>query len=118
MVNINGRQTIKMLKKSKYVRFKNFEGKIKSPFIIYSNFESILMPEDNRRQIPNESYTNKYQNNVAYSYGYQLRCVDDNFSWPFKSYLGANAIYNFVNSMLEESKFGGDVMTKILKRNL
>ena len=69
-----------MLKKCKYVRFKNFEVKIKSPFIFYGDFESILMPEDNRRQIPNESYTNKYQKNVACNYGYQLLCVDDKFS--------------------------------------
>ena len=48
---------IKISKKWKYVRFKNFERKIKSPFIIYADFESILVPEDNGKQIPAESYT-------------------------------------------------------------
>ena len=36
---INGKQKIKMPKKGEYVNFKNFEGKIKSPFMIYADFE-------------------------------------------------------------------------------
>ena len=35
-----------MPKKGQYVRFKNFERKIKSPFIIYADFKSILVPGD------------------------------------------------------------------------
>ena len=45
---INGKQTIKMPKKGKYVKFKNFERKIKSPFIIFADFESFLALEDIR----------------------------------------------------------------------
>ena len=44
---INEKHTIKMPKKSEYVKFKNFERKVKSPFMIYADFESILVPEDN-----------------------------------------------------------------------
>ena len=33
-----------MPQKSEYVKFKDFERKIKSPFIVYANFESILVP--------------------------------------------------------------------------
>ena len=80
---INGKRTMKMLKKGEYIKFKNFERKIKSPFMIYADFESILVPEDNGKQNPNESYTNKYQKHVACSYGYKLVCVDDKFSTPF-----------------------------------
>ena len=39
-----------MLKKCEYDTFKNFERKLKSPFIIYTDFESILVPEDNGKQ--------------------------------------------------------------------
>ena len=45
--NINGKYRIKMPKKGEYVKFKNYESKIKSPFMIYADFESILVPEDN-----------------------------------------------------------------------
>ena len=61
-----------MPKKDKYVKFKNFERKIKSTFTIQTDIESILVPEDNRKQNLNESYTNKYQKHVACSYGYKL----------------------------------------------
>ena len=38
--------------KGGYVIFKNYERKIKSSFIIYADFESILAPEDNGNQNP------------------------------------------------------------------
>ena len=46
-----------MPKKGAYVTFKNHERKIKSPFIIYEDFESILVPVNNEKQNPEESYT-------------------------------------------------------------
>ena len=52
---VNGKQRIKVPKKSEYVKFKNFQRKIKSPFIIYVDFESILVHVDNEKQNPNES---------------------------------------------------------------
>ena len=36
--------------------------KIKSPFMTYADFESILVPENNGKQNPEESYTNKFKN--------------------------------------------------------
>ena len=91
---INGKQTIKMPKKGKYVKLKDFKRKIKSLFMIYADFESILVPEDNGKQNPNESYTNKYEKYVDHSYGYKLVFVDDKFSKPFQSYLGGkDAVY-------------------------
>ena len=44
-----------MSKNGKYITFKNLEGKIKSTFKVYAEFESILVPEYNRKQNPNES---------------------------------------------------------------
>ena len=37
---------------------------MKSSFMIYANFENILAPEDNGKQIPEESYTNKDQKHL------------------------------------------------------
>ena len=37
-----------MPNKGEYVKFKNIERKINSPFMIYVDFESILVPEDNK----------------------------------------------------------------------
>ena len=40
--------------------------------MIYADFESVLAPESNGKQNPDESYTNKYQKHVACGYGYKL----------------------------------------------
>ena len=45
-------------------------------------------------------------------------CVNDKFSEHFKSYLGEDAVYNFVSSMIDESKYCNNVMKKILTKNL
>ena len=101
-----------MPKKGELGKFKNYERKIKSLFIIYADFESSLVREDNGKQNPNQSYTNKYQKQVVCSYGYKLVCVDDKFSKPFKTYLGKDVVYNFIDSMIEESKYCNEVMKK------
>ena len=61
-----------MPKKGEHVKFKNCERKIMSPFIIYADFESTLVPDDNGKQNPKESCPNKYQKHIACSYGYKL----------------------------------------------
>ena len=42
------------------VKFKNYERKIKSPFMIYKDFESILVLKDNGKENHKESCTQKY----------------------------------------------------------
>ena len=81
---LNGKQKIKMTTKGEYVRFKNYERNIiKSPFMIYTDFENILVSENNKKQNPNKSYTKKCQKHIACSFGYKLVCVHDAFSKPF-----------------------------------
>ena len=100
------------------VKFKNFERKIKSPFMIYVDFESILVPEDNRKQKPNQSYTNKYQKHAACSYGHKLVSVDDKFSKPFKSYLDKDPVHNLSAVSQEKIDYCSDVIKNILTKNL
>ena len=85
--------------------------------MIYADFESILVPDNNGKQNSNESYTNKYQKHIACSYGYKSVCVDDKFSRPFKSHLGEDAVYNFISSMVEESKYWSKKVNIVLKKN-
>ena len=74
-----------------------------------------VVPENNAKQNPEESYTNKYQKHIACSYRYKLVCLDDKFSKPFKTYLGKDA---FINSMIEESKYCNEVMRKYFNKEL
>ena len=74
----------KMAKEGQTVKFKNYTNKIKSSFMIYADFESILVSENNGKQNTGESYTNKYQNQTECSFGYKLADVDGQISKLFK----------------------------------
>ena len=39
-----------MPKKGDYIKFKNYERKLKSPFMINVDFETVLVPKDNGKQ--------------------------------------------------------------------
>ena len=83
--------------------------------VVYADFKSILVPENNGKQNAEESYTNKYQKHIACSYGYKFVCVDDK---PFKTYVDEDAVYNFINIIIEESKHCSDVMKKYFNKEL
>ena len=50
---INGKERI-LMPKGEYVKFKIYEGEINPPFVISADFESILVPENNRKKNPEE----------------------------------------------------------------
>ena len=62
--------------------------------------------------IHEEFYTSKYQKHIVCTYGFKLVCVDDKFGELFKAYLGENAVYNFINSIIEVNKYCSDVIKK------
>ena len=103
-LKINDKQRISMPKKGEYVKFKNYKRKIKSPFIIYADFENILVPGNIGNQNPSDSYRSKYQKHVACSYDYILVCVNIKFSMPFKLYLGEDAVYSFIKCCIDVMK--------------
>ena len=107
-----------MPKIRKYVKFKIYERIIKLLFMIYVDFESILVPEDKRNQNPKETYKNIFQKHIAWTYGYKLACIDDKFNSPFKAYLGEDTVHNFVKCMIEESKYCSDKMKKHFTKEL
>ena len=77
------------------------------------------MPENNGKQNLEEPCTNKYPKHIVCSYDYKLVCVDDKFSKDFKTYLEQDAEDNFINNMVEESKYRSNVIKKnILTKNL
>ena len=80
--------------------------------MIYVDFGSILVPEDNGKQKPNQSYTNKYQKHAACSYGHKLVCVDDKFSKPFKSYLDKDPVHNLLAVSQKKIEYCSDVIKK------
>ena len=54
--------------------------------MIYADFESVVVPEDHRKQIQMSLIPTNIKN-IPYSYVYKLVCVDDKFSKSFELYL-------------------------------
>ena len=73
--------------------------------MVYADFECILVVEYNRKQNPNESYTNEYQKHVACNYVINQYVLMIKFSKLFKSYLGEDGVYKFISSVVEVSKY-------------
>ena len=78
--------------------------------MIYADFESISIPENNEKQNSEESGISKYQKYIV--------GVGDKFSKPFKTHLGKDAVYNFIDNKIEESKYYIDVMKKHFNKKL
>ena len=84
----------------------------KPSLMIYADFESILVAEDNGKQNPDKPYAKKHKKMLP---AVIVTNVDDTFSNPFKSYIGEGVVYNFINSMLEESRYYSDLLKNIFK---
>ena len=58
------------------------------------------------------------QKHITSIYSYKLVCVYDKFTKSFKTYLDGDAVYNFNNSMIEESKYCNEMIKNILTKNM
>ena len=76
------------------------------------------MAENNGKLNPEEPYTSKYQKQIGKSHGYKVVCDDYKFSKNFKTYLGKDIICNFINNIVEESKYCSGVMKKHFNKEL
>ena len=85
---------------------------MKPPFMIYADLKIILVPEDNGKQ--NAKYLTGTKH-VTCSYGYKLVYFDDDFKKP---YLGEDAVYNFITSIIKKSKYCTDLMKKLSNQKL
>ena len=81
--------------------------------MVHANFESILVPEDNGKQNPNDFYTNKYQKYVACIMVINSYVLIINLVSLLNHIQVEDVVYNFVSSMIEESKYCSDLMKKL-----
>ncbi|XP_030767535.1 uncharacterized protein LOC115891247 [Sitophilus oryzae] len=102
------------LKKNKYgenipeniLKFTNFERKLKVPFVVYADFETILEPiqtEQNELD-PEISYTVKTHQHVPYSFAYYIKCDFDNSQSIFKTFRGPDAHKVFIDWLETDCK--------------
>ena len=101
-ISINGKQAINMPEKGDKVYFKNHHKQLPVPFVIYADFEAITEKVQGCKPNNNKSYTEEYQRHKDCGYGYKVVCCyDDKYSKPVQIYRGENAVYKFMENMLE-----------------
>ena len=118
-LSINGKQAIKMPKKGQHINFRNYHKQIPAPFVIYADFEAIT--EKVHGCLPNneKSYTEAYQKHIDCGYGYKLVChYNDEFSKPVQVFRGENAVYNFMEKMIEEVEWCKSIIKKHFNKPL
>ena len=106
-------QATKIPKEGTKIKFKNYKHQVAAPFIIYGDFESILVPDNERKmdETSDESHTTGYQTHQAVSYGLKRACYyDDWHSGEHKSYIGKDAARNFIQAVLDEAKVCNRIM--------
>ena len=122
---INGNQAINMLRKGENIlRFNNFHKQLPVPFVIYADFEAVTKKvqgcrQHEEREKDKKSYTEAYQTHEDCSCGYKVVCCyDDKYSKPIQTYQGENAVYKFMEKMLEEVKYCKAVVKKNFNKPL
>ena len=133
-ISINGKQAIKMPEKGDKVYFKNHHKQLSVPFVIYADFEAITEKVSGCQPSNEKSYTEAYQKHTDCGFGYKVVCCYDDliqsqtdqlndkvvnkYTKPVQIYRGKNAVYKFMENMLEEVNWCKQTMKKQLKKTL
>ena len=118
-IAINGEQAIKMPEECDEVFFNNHYKQLPVPFVIYADFEAITEKVDSCQPSDKKSYTEAKQKHTDCGYGYKVVCCyDDEYSKPVQVFRGENAVYKFMENMLEEVDWCKQTMEKHFNKPL
>ena len=123
-LTINGKQAVNMPKQGDNIlKFNNFHKQLPVPFIvIYADFEAITKKVQGCEQCEEKekrSYTEAYQTHEDCGYGYKVVCCyKKKCSKPIQTYQGENAVYKFMERMLEEVEYCKAVVKKHFNKRL
>ena len=126
-LTISGAQAINMPKQGENIlKFNNFHKQLPVPFVIYADFEAITkkvqgckQSEEMENEKNGRSYTEAYQTHEDCGYGYKVVCCyDDKYSKYTRIYRGENAVYKFMEKMLEEVEYCKAVIKKHFNKPL
>ena len=126
-LTINGAQAINMPKQGENIlKFNDFHKQLPVPFVIYADFEAIMkkvqgceQSEEMKKNKDTRSYTEACQPHEDCGYGYKvICCYDDKYSKYTCIYRGENAVYKFMEKMLEEVEYCKAVIKKHFNKPL
>ena len=104
----------------------NFHKQLPVPFVIYADFEAITkkvqgceQSEEMKKDKDRRSYTEAYQTHEDCGYGYKVVCCyRERYSKPIQMYRGENAVYKFMEKMLEKVEYCKAVVKKRFNKPL
>ena len=95
-------------KDSKYhddkVFFRNYESMLHLPFVMYADFESILVKQENNDGDETKSWTNKTQLHVADGFAVYIKSIDPDFYKEPYIYTGPNAAEHFIDYVVSQEE--------------
>ena len=126
-LTITGSQAINMPKQGDNIlKFNNFHKQLPVPLVIYADFQAITkkvhgceQSEEMKKDKDRKSYTEAYQTHEDCGYGYNVVCCyRERYSKPIQTYRDENAVYKFMEKMLEEVEYCKAVVKKRFNKPL
>ena len=101
------------------LKFNNFHKQQAVPFVTYADFEATMKKVQGCKPNDDKSYTEVYQTHEDCGYGYKVVCCyDDKYSKPIQTYRGENAVYEFMEKMLEKVEYCKGIVKKRFNKPL
>ncbi|XP_049872417.1 uncharacterized protein LOC126380040 [Pectinophora gossypiella] len=94
----------KLPPKGSFIEFKNYNRKQNVPFVVYADFESMLVPYETCENDPIKSSTMTHQQHVPVAFAYHLVCTVDERYNHITSYRGQDCVDKFVDSICNDAK--------------
>ncbi|CAB3994705.1 Gastrula zinc finger [Paramuricea clavata] len=121
-ISVNGTQATKLPNEGSKIKFGHYRNSMPAPFVIYADFESMLVPEERKvesKDAEEKSTTELYQTHKACSFGLKTVChYDDKYSGKYTSYVGADATEVFLKTVLKKSIRCREMVNKIFKKKM
>ena len=85
--------------------FRDYWKKDKIGFVIYADFETYCHRMDSCFPDDSKSNTTQTMHFEAFSFGYKVVCVNEQYSKPTVIYRGPDASKKFIKCMIEEERY-------------
>lgn len=100
--------------KDNILQYKNFHKKLRVPFVIYCDFETLVQKMETCSPNPEKSNTTHEAYFDPCSYAYQVVCVNTMYTKRpivHRGQIGENVVEHFLDSLLREEEYIKDVLS-------
>ncbi|KAK3735533.1 hypothetical protein QZH41_005010 [Actinostola sp. cb2023] len=96
------------------LQYTEVQKQLKVPFVIYADFESILIEHDKSELDRNKSFTQKTQHHQPCGFCYTIVSTVEDYCKPPVVYRGEDAVDKFLENLIEEEKQITEMLTVVV----